>query len=148
MFPFDSYAGGGRKLLGMTKKSSARQGYGLEFMRLTGQRKCAYCGIDLTSSYESWLSIVFDHVIPASVCGLANIPREWCEDFSNTVLACAACNGFCNRYIPNEAVSHVGSLEAFYDLRDKVFEERQKLIAERHESERKFFNKKPWEVSL
>jgi len=148
MLPFDSYPRGGRKLLGMTTKSNARQGYGLDFMRLTGQRKCAYCEVDLTGSYEYWLTMVFDHVIPASVCKRAGIPLTWCEDFSNTVLACAACNGFCNRYRPSKEVPRVESLEEFYILRDNVFEERKKLIALRREVEREFYDEKRWEIPL
>jgi hypothetical protein len=80
-----------------------------------------------------------DHVIPTSICESNNIRSEWRWDYSNTVLACATCNGFCNRYAP-DINPPPDTLDAFYDLRDKIFTERRKLIAERHEKERQFFN--------
>jgi hypothetical protein len=89
--------------------------------------------------------MVLDHVVPASVCQTIKIPNEWCGDFSNTVLACAACNGFCNRYgIPAGTVPPA-TLEAFYNFRDRIFAERKKKIAEKREEERQFFSDKPWE---
>jgi len=145
MLPFNSYPGGGRQRLGPPKGSNCRREYGPQFMRLTGKTHCAYCDTDFTAAYEIWLTMVLDHVIPASVCLSMHIPSEWCEDFSNTVLACAACNGFCNRYsLPIGIVPPI-TREAFYDLRDRIFCERKKLIAERHKEEREFFKGRPWE---
>jgi hypothetical protein len=43
MIPFDSYPSGGRKLLGLAKGSNCRRDYGPQFMRLTGEKRCAYC---------------------------------------------------------------------------------------------------------
>lgn len=145
MVPFDSYPGGGRALLGLAKGSSSRREYGPQFMRLTSERLCAYCSCDFTKSYETWLTMALDHVVPASVCLSKNIPHEWCEDFSNTVLACAACNTFCNRYVVIDEIVQPVTLEAFFDLRDRVFAERKHLILERHKAERLFFGEQPWE---
>jgi hypothetical protein len=147
MLPFDSYPDKGRKLLGLVKGSNCRQEYGSEFMKRTGQRKCVYCGADLTKTYESWLTIVLDHVVPASVCISALISKEWCEDMSNRALACATCNGFCNHYKPTENIILPLTLEAFYDLRDRIFAERSKLIAERRKDERLFFDQRPWDCN-
>jgi hypothetical protein len=146
MEPFDSYSGRGRALLGLSRGSNCRREYGLAFMQLTGQKLCAYCGSDFTSSYEQWLTMELDHVVPANVCKGRNIPKEWSEDFSNTVLACATCNGFCNRYSGSSSISGPDTLEAFYDLRNTTFAERKTLIAARREEERQFFDGKPWEL--
>jgi hypothetical protein len=89
--------------------------------------------------------MVIDHVIPIALCKSTRIPGNWRWDYSNTVLACAACNGFCNRYSPKFTIAPPETLEDFYNLRDKIFDERKKLIAERHKEEREFFNGRPWE---
>jgi hypothetical protein len=45
---------------------------------------------------------------------------------------------------PDFAIDPPDTLDAFYDLRDKIFIERRKLITERHEAERNFFDGSPW----
>jgi hypothetical protein len=145
MLPFDSYPGSGRQLPGPSKGASARHEYGLELMRQTGQRCCAYCGTDLTATYQIWLTLVVDHVVPVSVCKAAGILGEWYWDLSNTVLACGACNGFCNRYRPSFTVTPPETLAGFHDLRDMIFGERKRLIEKRHGEERHFFNRRPWD---
>lgn len=143
--PFDSYPYGGRALLGRAGGDTARRGYGLRFMQKTGQTSCAYCGLDLVASYESWLQLALDHVVPENVCRSFELADEWTHDCSNKVLACAACNGFHNRYRqPDDAVCP-RNLEEFYALRDRIFLERKALIAKRHEDERAFWERRPWE---
>jgi hypothetical protein len=140
MLPFDLYRGGGRKLLGVAPGSNARHEYCPKLIELNGdQKRCAYCDADLTATYEVWLTMVLDHVIPTTLCKSNNICSEWTWDYSNTVLACAACNGFCNRY-KLDINPPPDTIDAFYDLRDKIFAERKKKIAERHIDERRFFN--------
>jgi hypothetical protein len=117
-------------------------------MRKTGQRVCVYCGVDFTASYESWLTMALDHVVPSSVCNLLGLPAHWREDCINKVLACAACNGFRNRYQPIGVVLCPTSLEEFCRLRDEIFSERKALIATSHESDRRFFEARPWEQQL
>jgi hypothetical protein len=129
MLPFDLYPDGGRQLMKAGKGASARHEYGSELMQRTGQRRCAYCETDLTATYQTWLTMVVDHVIPIKLCKSSHIRESWCWDYSNAVLACAACNGFCNRYSPSFHIVPPETLEAFYDLRDKIFNERKKLIA-------------------
>lgn len=141
--PFDAYPGGGRQPLGPWKGSNAKHDYGLKLMRLTGQTRCAYCDADFAVAYETWLTLVVDHVVPLSVCRRIGIPGKLYWDLSNAALACAACNGFCNRYSPAFAIEAVDTPDAFYDLRDKIFIERRKLIAERHESGAKVLRRKP-----
>ena len=146
MEPFDSYPQRGRALLGGVKGANCRHEYGLRFMQITGQTRCAYCGVDFGASYEVWLTMARDHVVPTSACVKMGLPAEWREDCTNRVLACAACNSFCNRYEPPAHLPAPQTLEAFFDLRDTVFRERQARIAARHEEEKTFFNSRPWEA--
>jgi hypothetical protein len=145
LLPFEKYPGGGRVLLGRVSGANCRHEYGLEFMRRTGQTRCAYCGVDFTESYETWLTMALDHIVPVSVCKSMDVPEDWREDSSNKVLACAACNGFRNRYSPSVDAILPTTLEAFYVLRDHVFTERRKLILDSHKTERAFFEAKHWE---
>ncbi len=110
---FDSYPHKGRALLGKVVGSNCRHRYGLNFMKITGQTKCAYCGQDFPASYENWLQMALDHVVPKSVCASFDLPTEWIEDCTNEVLACAACNGFNNRYRPASDVPRPSSLQEF-----------------------------------
>jgi hypothetical protein len=145
MYLFDSYPHGGKALLGRAVGSNCRHGYGLKFMRMTGQAKCAYCAMDFTSSYENWLQMALDHVVPKSVCKSFDLPQEWSEDCANKVLACFACNSFCNRYKPAPGTLCPKSLDEFFALRDKILSERRRLVQKKHAEEREFFNSKPWE---
>ena len=142
--PFESYPGQGRALLGKCSGANCRREYGLKFMRRTGQRHCAYCGTDLTSTYDRWLSMAIDHVVPVSVCRRLNIPSEWAEDCVNKVLACGACNSFENRFSALELVDCPTDLETFIAIRDRLFIQRKLLIARKHVAEREFFDGSPW----
>jgi 5-methylcytosine-specific restriction endonuclease McrA len=142
--PFNAYPGGGRKQLKQRPGLITRYADGPEFMRITGAHKCAYCGLDFTARFEDWLTMVLDHVVPQSVCTKTGIDTAWVWSYSNAVLACAACNGFCNRYKPYESRDESLSLPEFYDLRDRIFWERRELILATREKEREFFETKPW----
>lgn len=145
MLPFGTYPGVGRELLGRARGTICRREYGLDFMRKTGQTKCAYCGADFAVSYTTWLTMALDHVVPSSLCIAMKILEDWREDCSNRVLSCGACNGFRNRYKPSFDVVQPLTLEGFYQLRDHIFAERKELIAASHESDRAFFESRPWE---
>jgi hypothetical protein len=110
--PFDTYPSGGRTLLGKVSGDNCRKGYGLRFLELTGQTRCAYCGLDLVGKYEHWLTMALDHVVPDSVCKSWGLSQIWKEDYSNRVLCCTACNTFGNRYRPT-GVDCPLTLEAF-----------------------------------
>ena len=144
MLPFETYPGGGKTLLGPTPGDNCRHGYGLVLMKKTGQTCCAYCGLDFAASYENWLQMAVDHVVPISVCGSLSISPLWYEDCTNKVLACAACNGFDNRYKQPEVDTCPTSLDEFYALRDRIFRERTARIAERHRLERDYFERRLW----
>lgn len=141
--PFIRYPRHGRVLLGCVRGSNCRHEYGLEFIRLTKETQCAYCGLDLLSKYEHWLNMSLDHVVPHNICQAWGVPREWSEDYSNRVLCCRSCNDFGNRYVP-QGFERPETLEQFYDLRDLIFVQRKRLIMKRHAEERKFFDSAPW----
>src|SRR5208337_2464411 len=110
---------------GIPRGSTCRHQYGLKFIEMTGQTKCAYCGLDFLASYGNWLQMALDHVVPKSVCKNIGIQSDWAEDCINKVLACSACNGFDNRYSLREPTICPESLEQFCRLRDRIFSERR-----------------------
>jgi hypothetical protein len=144
MKPFETYPGAGKVLLGPTPGETCRRGYGRLFIQMTGQTCCAYCELDFAAAYENWLQMAIDHVVPRNVCASLSIPALWYEDCTNKVLACAACNGFDNRYKPPASDVCPASLEEFHSLRDRIFIERKLRIAERHRRERKYFASQDW----
>jgi hypothetical protein len=79
-------------------------------------------------------------------CGELGIPAEWCEDGSNLVLACAACNTFRNRYKPSNALPVPRTKAEFFDLRDRIFADRKEKISQGHREDRAFFEGRPWEA--
>ncbi len=145
MLPFERYPGEGRRQLGLRRGANARWEYGLQLRRKTGETTCAYCGLDLFSTYDRWLMLQVDHAVPTSVAKKLGVSFDLYEDLFNLVLACAACNGFDNRYgyVPDSAAEPEWTAEAFVSLRDKVFSERFERIAARHIIERAFFEKLP-----
>jgi 5-methylcytosine-specific restriction endonuclease McrA len=143
--PFNTYPGGGREQLKQRPGFTTRHADGPEFMRITGATHCAYCGLDMTARFEDWLTMALDHVVPVSVCKRMQIDPHWLWNYSNTVLTCGACNGFCNRYKPKADCTVPTTLAEFYDLRDRIFLERRKLILAARDRERmSYFETKPW----
>ena len=68
-----------------------------------GQTSCAYCKMSLVDSYEHWLLLTVDHVIPDSGKRRKGghrlgTPKAWHESYSNIVVSCSGCNGFRHRY--------------------------------------------------
>ncbi len=144
--PFRSYPYGGRQWLGRTKHGICRRGYGLRHQRVTGQSACAYCGISLVDTYDHWLMMSYDHVIPSSICKALVIPQAWVDDIINRVLACSGCNGFRNRYQPQEHFACPTNLDAFITLRDRVFADRRERILLSHKEDRQFYERRPWTI--
>jgi hypothetical protein len=144
MEPFESYPGGGKILLGRLGHGLTRRRRGPRFMRKTGQRLCAYCRLGLVERFEYWLQIHLDHVVPRDVCKRWNLREDWWDDYTNIVLACAACNEFDNQYEP-QAIECPQTLEAFHNVRDRVFQDRRARILACRNDERGFFDGRPWE---
>ncbi len=101
--------------------------------------------MDLFSTYERWLLLQVDHAVPTSVAKNLGIPFDLYEDLFNLVLACAACNGFDNRYRYRVDVPSLAAwtVEEFVALRDAVFAERTGRIAARRDVELAFFASLP-----
>jgi len=140
--PFAAYPQGGRALLGKPRggDGTARRSYGVAALQWGGYR-CAYCDLDM-STFEGWLQLSIDHVVPQQMHG-QGYPAEWVLDAANVVAACVACNGYFNR---DPVLGDVpATLEAFFELRDRVFKERRARIQERRSAERSWFeaNLKP-----
>jgi hypothetical protein len=151
MQPFDSYPSSGRVLLGEPRDwTNCRHGYGLDLQQVTGQTRCAYCGLSLVDTYEHWLLLSVDHVVPRGQALALGIPRRFSEDMLNLVLCCGGCNGFGNRYavpVVLAAPREEWDLSAFLALRDAVFEARSNAIAARRATEMAAFNQRRWTLS-
>ena len=133
--PFARYEGGGCQLLGIPaeRDGTARHGYGPPVFAACGYH-CAYCGFDMASPYESWLNLSVDHVVPQHLTK-ASWPREWVLDLINLVTCCRACNEFLNGYRLTDPTLPQ-SLDAFVQLRDRVFAEKLIHAQKRHSVER------------
>ena len=139
MKPFDDYPGGGYAILRTLKGSNARREYG-HWLVERGQSSCAYCKVSLVDSYENWLLLTVDHIIPAKEGRRLGIPKRWYESYNNIVLACSGCNGFRNRYQLEDERKDSWKESEFFALRDRVFVERSVLIEEARISEMKFYH--------
>lgn len=146
LVPFERFPGGGRKLLGrpLFGNGTARTGYGLGLQRMTGQTKCAYCGLSIVESFQNWLMLRVDHVVPGGEARRVGIPPLLYEDAINLVLCCSACNGFGNRFKCHLDCPLHWTTEDFCDLRDRTYEERFAKIEIRRRVELEHFEKSPW----
>jgi hypothetical protein len=138
--PFEKYMGRGRILLGPpgSGDGSCRHGYGPPVFEQCG-RRCVYCDRDLFESYESWLDVSVDHVVPRSTAWYQR-KKQYIEDMFNLVTCCRACNEFLNQYqcdAPEPA-----TVEEFTVHRDLVFREKRQLAEDRHMKERLAFIRK------
>jgi hypothetical protein len=134
--PFVSYPGAGAELLKPPPwgDGTARHGYGLKVLEYCGFR-CAYCGLDM-GTFDGWLQLSIDHVVPQQMAK-SGWPSEWLLDTINVVACCMTCNGLFNRDVAPGTVPN--TLEEFVVVRDALFQERRRRIAERRQTERRFF---------
>ena len=144
MKPFDDYPQGGYTILPKLRGGNARRKYG-HWLVEHGQTFCAYCEMSLVDSYEHWLLLTVDHVIPVSEKDRKEghrlgIPQIWHESYSNIVLACSGCNGFRNRYeVSWQEQKESWEESDFFKFRDRVFQEKKALIEEARISEMRFY---------
>ena len=142
MKPFDDYPGGGERILKKMGRTNARREDGLWLMQNARQDSCAYCGVSLVDTYDHWLLLNVDHVVPARESTRLGIPGGWHHSLTNAVLSCFGCNMFDNRYsvewqapkTPDDC-----TVPEFIKLRDGVFRERHGRIGERRAFEIRFF---------
>jgi len=124
---------------------ACRTGYGAHFQQLTGETRCAYCGMDLTDSYERWLLLSLDHVIPRQVIAKRGEAwREWVDNIHNLVTCCLPCNTFLNGFRLREDRPAPASFEEFREIRDAEFTRRKQWVLERHAQEQQQYEKQPW----
>jgi hypothetical protein len=136
--PFTRYTGGGRALLGKPRQGdlTARHSYGPPVFEECGY-SCVYCGLDMEHTYEGWLQISVDHVVPKNSIS-KGVPVEWIEDIANLVTCCRACNEFGNQFVITGLLP--ADLAAFFDLRDATFVARRATILARHATERAWYD--------
>ena len=147
MKPFDDYPELGRTILRKRTGGSARQGYGRWLIDHANQTCCVYCNVSLVDTYENWLLLNVDHVIPEDSCKHLGIPKQWHHSYTNLVLACSGCNIFKNR----DSLGSVDSVQPkpssewtpseFIALRDRVFKERYRIIRDRRADEVRFYER-------
>jgi len=133
--PFERYEHGGLRPLEIPsgRDGTARHGYGPRVFAACGYR-CAYCGFDMAATYEAWLNLSVDHVVPAHLVKLG-WRREWVLDLFNLVTCCRACNEFLNGYRVVD-VAPPAAVEDFVIIRDRVFREKFAHAGHRHVAER------------
>ncbi|MCA9926332.1 MAG: HNH endonuclease [Anaerolineales bacterium] len=73
----------------MSKYTDSLRGYAFEVLKRDGF-KCRYCGLDGTQSFDVWLTLSWDHLLPKGH------PKRDNPDF--IVAACNFCNSADNRY--------------------------------------------------
>jgi len=147
MEPFDSYPEWLKDRPRCLTGGSCRTGYGLILQRITHQTRCAYCGMSLVDTYDHWLHMTVDHVIPGYMAKREGWGK-WVDNANNMVICCSACNGFLNRFPMGTAPQAPTSFEEFAALRDSVFCQKRAQARARHERERGAFDGKPWEKEV
>jgi hypothetical protein len=146
MMPFDAYPHRGRRPIGRLTGTNCRHEYGLRLQRLIGLNKCAYCSLSLVDTYDHWLMLSVDHILPNHAGAELGVQPEWLDDYWNTVLCCSACAAF-GSLLPLETdVTSPKSAEEFLSLRDQIFVERKRMILLSHEHDLAFYDDKPWRV--
>jgi hypothetical protein len=96
--------------------------------------RCVYCGRELGETYEAWLDLSVDHVIPTNTVKSLGYPAEWVADRLNLVTSCRACNEFLNGYRVKDPAPP--DLPGFCQLRDRHFVAKRGWVLARHERER------------
>ena len=117
--------------------ANCRLGYGIPIIEHWGP-SCAYCGKDLLESYDAWLDLSVDHIVP--VCMLKQWGSEcqsWIGSIANLVPCCRACNEFLNGYRIADKTPPDGV--AFLELRKRVLAEKRELALRRHQQELKAY---------
>ncbi len=134
MLPFEKYQDAGKRELGRPKSGdgSCRFGYGPPVFLQCGER-CVYCDRNLASSYDSWLDISVDHVVPKST-PWASRQSQWIEDIFNLVTCCRACNEFLNQYECTEPEPRC--VADFTTIRDATFQRKREKALARHAEEK------------
>jgi len=153
--PFVNYPGGGRELLGVRIKETTRARREKRVQRIFEicKGRCAYCGVDLGNSYESWLYLSVDHVIPKEAAKIWGEEKygAWIYDMSNCVLCCRACNDFSNHYKSYCDINPPPKDESeFFDMRNEIFYAKREHVTKKHREERAWYlhNYQGWNMEI
>lgn len=120
----------------MRLDGSCRRDYGPPVVRSTST-KCAYCERDLFASYEAWLNLSVDHVIPSSTKWADSPAAAWLNSLANFTTCCRACNEFLNGF--RCSVPPPSTREEFLVLRQEVLAQKAAQAKVRHERELQLF---------
>ena len=139
--PFARYEGAGRRRLGRPRQGdlTARHGYGPPVFDQCGYQ-CVYCGLDMRATFENWLQLSVDHVVPRQMVK-AGYAADLIEDITNLATCCRACNDLGNQFVVTDAPPTTDA--RLYSLRDRVFTERRTMILAKREQERAIFANLP-----
>jgi len=144
MEPFDSYPTWLRDNPRCLAGTDCRTGYGLLLQQITRQTRCVYCGMSLVDTYEHWLHLTVDHVIPSYMMKEPGW-REWADNANNMVICCSACNIFLNGFRIRPGTPTPTNWDEFECLRDSAFGQKREQARQRHCAERRIFEGRPWE---
>lgn len=105
------------------------RGYAYEIHKRDNFR-CVYCGVDGKESFDVWLTLTVDHLLPKGH------PHR--DDADYVVTACAFCNVAENRYFDKAQ-----KLGLTFDkrTRDELVEQRRKFVLDRREEFRAFWER-------
>ncbi|HZH97623.1 MAG TPA: hypothetical protein VEX38_01515 [Fimbriimonadaceae bacterium] len=114
----------------MPKFTDSLRGYAFESMKRDGFR-CRYCGLDGTASFENWLQLTEEHLLPKGH------PERSNPEF--IVCACNFCNCADNRYF-DLAVSRGLSLDGL--SAEELIEQRRPFVLHTREKYREFWEER------
>lgn len=123
--------------------ANCRHGYGIPIVKHYGP-SCAYCGKDLSESYDAWLDLSVDHVVPRQAIGnkkwgATETYMNWIESLANLVPCCTACNEFLNGYKTGITDQPPADGRAFLALRDEMLAGKREYALRRHQLEREYY---------
>lgn len=115
----------------MTQFTDALRGYAFPVHSRDGFR-CVYCGLDGRQSFEAWLSLSWEHLLPKGD------PRRDDHDF--IVAACVFCNIADNQYFVRAAER---GLSFANKTRQQLVEQRRPYVMRTRHAYREF-----WEANV
>jgi hypothetical protein len=110
------------------KFNDALRGYAHAVLERDGFT-CRYCGLDGTASFDNWLALSWDHLLPKGH------PQRDNPEF--IVAACNFCNGADNHYF-----EHAAERELTFDglSRDQLVEQRRPYVHGTRDAYREFWS--------
>jgi|TARA_B110000495_G_scaffold202293_1_gene221989 CRISPR/Cas system Type II protein with McrA/HNH and RuvC-like nuclease domain len=91
--------------------------------------RCVYCGRDMLSDFDTWMSIELDHVIPKAEGGDDSI--------TNRVTSCNLCNKLKGAFVP-EGFAKMEQQELLEEIRGWIFKESLKWRAKYYPATEQF----------